>query len=117
MPRILPILSAVVASAVIAAPISAQSADQDVRCWMASNVFAKNEKDPQKKQIAAIAMVFYLGRIDARMSMTQLKAAVATQGKLIKQPEYGPLMTSCATKLRDKELALRAMAAPPPKAK
>lgn len=116
MTRIITLLAAAFAASALGAPVAAQAVDQDVRCWMASNVFVKSEKDAQKRQVAAISAVYYLGRIDARMSMQQLKTAVGVQSKLLKPDNLGPVMTACATRLRDKEMALRAMAGPAPAA-
>jgi hypothetical protein len=109
MPRTTTIFTAAIAAAAIAAPIAAQSVDQDVRCFIASNVFVKNEKDPAKKQLAGVASFFYLGRLDARMSVQQLAAAANAQGKLMKPADLGTTMTACAARLTEKGKALQAL--------
>jgi hypothetical protein len=97
-----------IVAASFAAPLAAQSVDEDVRCLLASNVFARGEKDPGKKQLAMAASVFYLGRLDARISTMQLKTAVAAQSKTMTAASLGPTMTACAKRLRDKGVALQA---------
>jgi len=100
----------------LAAPAIAQSVDADVNCLLASNVFARAEKDPAKKQLAMAASVFYLGRLDARISTIQLKTAVAGLSKSMTAASLGPTMTACAARLRDKGVALQAAGGPPPAA-
>lgn len=104
----------------ITTPVVAQSIDSDVRCLLAANVFARQEKDPARKQIAAAASVFYLGRLDARISNEQLKTAVLAQAKIMPAASLGPTMTDCAKHLQQKGLALNTLAAqgptPPPAA-
>ena len=109
MLRPISILTAAIAAATIGAPIAAQSIDQDVRCFIASNIFVQSEKDPARKQLAGVASVYYLGRLDARMSLPQLAAAANAQGKLLKPADLGPIMTACATRFTDKGKALRAL--------
>jgi hypothetical protein len=98
----------------LAAPVLAQSVDSDVRCLLAANVFARQEKDPARKQLAAAASVFYLGRLDARISNEQLKAAVLAQAKAMPAASLGPTMTDCAKHLQQKGLALNTLAASGP---
>ncbi|HWI85257.1 MAG TPA: hypothetical protein VNT42_02885 [Sphingomonas sp.] len=112
MRRHINLLAAVCALVAVCAPAAAQSADQDVRCSMVASIFAKMEKDPPKRQTAAVIYYFYLGRVDARMSVAQLKSALIAQGKLMKQAEIPTVMNGCVAQLRNKELALRALAAP-----
>ena len=100
----------------LAAPVAAQSVDDDVRCLLASNFFAKTEKDPQKKQLAVTAAAFYLGRLDARISNDQLKNMVLAQAKTMTGTSVAPLMNNCAKRLAQKGMALRAIAPPPPNA-
>ena len=111
---------AVMAAFAVAAPVAAQSVDTDVRCLLAANVFARAEKDAAKRQISMAASVFYLGRLDARISNEQLKTAVQAQAKSMPASSLGPTMTACVKRLTDKGVAMRAFtagpagAAPPP---
>jgi len=113
-------IGAALAALAFAAPVAAQSVDEDVRCLLAANVFARAEKDPAKRQLSSAASIFYLGRLDARISNERLKAAVQAQAKTMQASSLGPTMTNCAKHLTDKGLAMRAFsvgpgaAAPPP---
>ena len=98
----------------IGSPVLAQSVDSDVRCLLAANVFARQEKDPARKQLAVAAAGFYLGRLDARISNEQLKTAVLAQAKIMPAESLGPTMTDCAKHLQQKGLALNALATPAP---
>jgi hypothetical protein len=91
----------------LATPVAAQSVDDDVRCLLASNFFAKTEKDPQKKQLAVSAAAFYLGRLDVRMSNDQLKNAALAQAKTLTGTSVSPLMNNCAKRVVLKDAALR----------
>jgi len=97
----------------LAAPVAAQSVDDDVRCLLASNFFAKTEKDPQKKQLAVTAAAFYLGRLDTRISNAQLKNAALAQAKTLTGTSVSPLMNTCAKRVVLKDAALRGTAPPP----
>jgi hypothetical protein len=98
----------------LAAPVAAQSVDDDVRCLLASNFFARTEKDADKKQLAGAASAFYLGRLDARISNDQLRNMVLTQAKTLTGASVAPLMNNCAKRLAQKGVALRTIAPPPP---
>lgn len=93
----------------MATPIAAQSTEQDVRCLMASNAFTKIEKDPAKKQTAIASMFFYLGRLDARLSPTQLKAQLLAQQKALNPGNLAQTMNTCAATIGAKQKALIAM--------
>ena len=124
MARNLMITGAALAASALAAPVAAQSVDDDVRCLLAANVFARGEKDPGKRQLSMAASVFYLGRLDARISNEQLKNAVAAQAKTMPASSLSPIMTTCAKRLIQKGVAIRTFTAgangptpPPPPAK
>jgi len=119
MARLLVMIGAALAGVACTAPVVAQTVDSDVRCLLAANVFARAEKDPAKRQISMAASVFYLGRLDARISNEQLKTAVQAQAKTMPASSLGPTMTGCVKRLTDKGVAMRAFAtgpgaAPPP---
>ncbi|WP_116090675.1 hypothetical protein [Sphingomonas crusticola] len=98
----------------IAAPLAAQSVDQDVRCAVASNFFMKQEKDPGGQQLAKSASFYYLGRLDMRLSVPQLNAALMAQGRAMKAADLAPTMTACANRLTAKIKSLQNSAAPAP---
>jgi len=106
-------IGAAIVALSFAVPVAAQSVDEDVRCLLAANVFARAEKDPAKRQLSMAASVFYLGRLHARISNDQLKTAVQAQAKTMPASSLGPTMTNCAKHLTDKGLAIRAFATGP----
>ena len=122
MARKFVMIGAALAAFGLAAPVAAQSVDDDVRCLLASNVFARVEKDAARRQIATAAQVFYLGRLDARISTAQLKTAMQAQAKTMQAATLGPVMDGCAKRLAAKGVAMqgfsvgpKAPAAPPAK--
>jgi hypothetical protein len=86
---------------------AAQGPTQDVQCLFASNVFAQTEKEPAKRDIARMANFFYMGRVDARLSGAELKAAVAAQSKAITAESVGPIMTNCVKSMQGKLAAMQ----------
>jgi hypothetical protein len=96
----------------LAAPLAAQSVDDDVRCLLASNFFRRAEKNPAQQQVAAASSAFYLGRLDARISTQQLKTALLTQAKAMTAASVGPTMNGCAKHLAQKGLALQSLGGP-----
>lgn len=104
-------VSAALALSLLAFPMSAsaQAGDPDVRCLIVSNIFAQKEADPQRKQFATLAVSFYLGRIDARLTQAQFRAAVIAMGKQTMGKEVGPIMSACAQTLQTKQIAVSQM--------
>ena len=101
----------------LAAPVAAQSVDDDVRCLLASNFFARAEKNPQQKQIAMASAAFYLGRLDARISNEQLNGAAMAQAKTMTKDSLGPTMNGCAKRLIQKGIAQHNLGASSPPGK
>jgi hypothetical protein len=101
------LLAAAIAVAAPLAPVTAQVADQDLRCLLAANVFARAEKDAKRKQVAVVATFFYLGRIDGRLTPAQLKARMLAVGKTLNTKNAGEIMTGCARTLQQRELAFQ----------
>jgi hypothetical protein len=95
-------LAAAVAALGLAAPVAAQSTNDDVRCLLASNYFARTEKDPAKRQLAMSSSAFYLGRLDARISTDQLKSTVIAQAKTMTIASAAPIMNNCVKRLIQK---------------
>jgi hypothetical protein len=106
-------IGAVLGALAFAAPVAAQSVDEDVRCLLAANFFTRAEKDPAKRNLAMAASVFYLGRLDARISNDQLKTAVQVQAKTMSAANLGSIMDNCAKHLNEKGLAMRALGGGP----
>lgn len=100
------IAGAALAACAITAPVAAQTVDDDVRCLLAANVFARAEKDPAKRQNAIASSIFFLGRLDGRISTEQLKVAVAKQVKTMPAASLGPTMTDCFKRVVKKGIAM-----------
>jgi hypothetical protein len=96
-------------AALMAAPATAQTAEQDVRCLIVSNIFSQSEKDAAKRQVASAARLFYLGRVDARIAGPTLKNSLVAQAKGITSENAGPAMTACARSMQGKMAALQAL--------
>lgn len=88
---------------------TARAADEDVRCLLASNIFAKAEQEPAKRQIAMLSAYFYLGRIDARMHGNALAAALKAEAGTLTAETVGATMTACAKKVQSAGTAIRLM--------
>lgn len=91
------------------APVVAQTADQDVRCVLAGNAFGATEKNPVRKQLALATALFFGGRVDARLSPAQMRAAVAAQGRALTTADLPATMTACAAQFQAKERAMQAI--------
>lgn len=88
---------------------TANAADEDVRCLLASNLFAKAEQEPAKRQVAMLSAYFYLGRVDGRMSGRELAMALQSEAGALTSESVGPTMTACAKKVQGAATAIRLM--------
>ena len=102
MNRTILALTAVAGLTIGSAAANAQTLDPDVRCLVLSNLFSKADPDPKRKQFAALSAVYYLGRIDARLSPDALKTQLAAQANVDKATA-GPLMNACGKEFQEKE--------------
>lgn len=91
------------------APAFAQTAEQDVRCLLASNVFGATEKDPMRKQMALATALFFAGRADAHIPPATFKTLLAAQGKALTEANTPAVMTTCAKQFQARERALQQM--------
>ena len=98
-----PLFSAMTASA------SAQSAPSDVRCLLLSNGFSKQAANEQARQVAAQTLIFYIGRLDGRMTPQAIEAAMRTQSASIDPKTAGPEMTACAARLGHAQQQIQAL--------
>ncbi len=87
----------------------AQTVNQDVKCMLVSNVFATKETDAKRRQIAALSVAYYLGRIDATLSPAQRRAAILLLGKEKMDKDVGAVMTACARNLQTHQVATAQM--------
>jgi hypothetical protein len=95
-------VASAIASALLAAPAPAVAqATNDVRCLLASSVYAKAGKDPKARQLADAAKYFYLGRVHGRLNAAQLKAAMSAEGKKMTGAMAAQAMTACAREVQN----------------
>ncbi|HYZ48945.1 MAG TPA: hypothetical protein VE567_08640 [Sphingomonas sp.] len=102
-------LGVAVAALLASGPAAAQGASEDVRCLLAANLFAKSEKDPAKQQIARFSAYYFLGRVDARLSGSELMTSLKSQGSAITAQTAGPIMTSCAKRVQSAGMAIQTL--------
>ena len=100
----LTIFAAGLLSLAITAPVSAQSVPDDMRCFILSNFFAKSDKDPKQRMLAAESTIFYLGRLDGRAAPAAIASGLHSQ---IDPKTAGPVMTACAQHLGRAEQAMQ----------
>src|ERR1700709_2475265 len=99
------LFAAALSSLAMVSPAVAQSAPDDLHCFLLSNVFAKAEKDDKRRLLAAQATMFYLGKIDGRVNPVALKTAMTAH---LDPQMAGPQITACARRLGRAEQALQA---------
>ena len=92
-------VSIVIAAALAGVTPAHAQAVNDVRCLMASNLYAKASKDPKQKLAAEATRLYYVGRIHGRLNATQLKAQLIAQQKTINPKNAGEVMNSCARQM------------------
>lgn len=103
------VAAAILAAAAFSAPLSAQDANSDVKCFMASNVFATAAADAKGRDAAVRTRFYYLGRIEARLTQAQLKAALAAQGKTFDMATAPATMNACVQRLDASARAVQAI--------
>lgn len=97
--RIPAVLAVPLLASLTAGPAVAQALDNDVRCFVASNMFVK-AGDERSKEAAVRAGFFYLGRL--RGTSAQIEAAVSAQAKTLNPQNAGTVMQACAQAVEDK---------------
>ena len=112
-------LLAFVGFTTMATPATAQIGDPDVRCLILSKFFAANETDAKRKTMASVSSIFFLGRLDARLSAEQLKAQIVSPSNNIPKTQAGAAMTDCAKRFVASQQSLvnigKSLPAPPAK--
>jgi len=94
----IPAVAFAVALSALGTPVSAQVGN-DVKCLLASNLFANAAKDPKARASAEASRFFYLGRIYGRLDAAQLKTQVLAQQKSITKSNAGQVMNGCARQM------------------
>ena len=77
-------------------------------CILASNAFAQREPDPKQKVLAEQTLNFYLGRLNPRITETQLKTAIKLTADGLKGVNAVQLMNECLADFRAKAQMLQA---------
>ena len=90
----------VIAALAGASPAHAQ-ASNDVRCLMASNLFAKASKEQKQKLAAEATRLYFVGRIHGRLNAAQLKAELLAQQKTITPKNASTVMNACARQMEE----------------
>ena len=101
MRRIAPVATfTALALGAFATPSFAQDTASDVRCMLVSNLFANSDKDPQAKQIASAASLFYGGRVSL-LPNTTVQSGLAAELKQITSANAAPTMNACAKRMTE----------------
>jgi hypothetical protein len=95
---VLPAIAIAAALSVFGSPADAQ-AGTDVKCLLASNLFANTAKDQKARVLAEASKFYYLGRIFGRLDATQLKTQLLAEQKAITASNAGQVMNGCARQM------------------
>ena len=95
---IIPAIAITVGLSAFGGPARAQVGN-DVKCLLASNLFANSARDTKVRVSAEANKFFYLGRIYGRLDATQLKTQVLAQRKSITKSNAGQIMNGCARQM------------------
>ena len=91
----------------IAIPAAAQSIPDDVRCLALSNAFAKSSTEEPAREAASRALLFYLGRLDARGDAPAVRSAM--QSSKI-DPKTAPTeMSACSSRFANAAQAMQSL--------
>jgi hypothetical protein len=93
------LLTGAFTAALFAAPGNAQPVDHDMRCLILGT-FYQGAKEPAAKQAAGAAMLYYLGRVSARVPSNELKSRYLAQAKGLKTSSAGPMMNACIQQMQ-----------------
>jgi hypothetical protein len=104
------VFSGVIVSALLlAAPGSAQSVDDEVRCLILGAAFQGSAKEPAAKQAASAATLYFLGRVSARVPPGELKSTYLAQATRLKAESAGPMMDACFKQMQAQVRAVDAV--------
>lgn len=73
-----------------------------MNCLLASNMFAQRSADQQHKELAHQSLLFYLGRLDPRLTPPQLASALKQSAGALNGVNAASLMNECLVDLRGK---------------
>ena len=86
----------------------------DARCVLLTNAFAGETKDANAQKLAEASFYFYLGRMGAQATATQLKTLFDQQGKTVTDATAGGIMNDCVKEFRAKVQMIQSLGTPPP---
>ena len=93
------VIGGLVFAMALAGPANAQ-ASNDVRCLLASNLFANAAKEPNVRKLAEAGKYFYLGRIYGRLNEQQFRAQMLAEKKTLTPANATNVMTACAKQMQ-----------------
>ena len=94
------------------APASAQTSADDVRCFLLSNVFARQAKEPKAQQLAAASVTFFMGRLDGRLNAASLLDIARRESHAIDPKTASDQMRACVGRLARSQQSLQAALKP-----
>ena len=109
--------AAIACLGLFASSASAQTVPDDVRCFLLSNIFAKQEKNPKPQQAAAASLTFYLGRLDGKADAATIASTIRHEGPALNPKTAGTQMTACVARMAHSQQALQAAIRATPPAK
>lgn len=92
--------AAILAVIGLAAPASAQTVPDDVRCLLLSNATSKVASDDRAKAIASEALLFFVGRVDGRASDPVIINTMREQVPTIDPKKAGTEMNACVARVQ-----------------
>jgi len=96
----------------IAVPATAQSITDDVRCLALSNGFAQKATEVPAREAASKALIFYIGRLDARGNPQAIKSAMLSGN--IDGKTASVEMNACIKRFANAAKAIEALGKAPP---
>jgi hypothetical protein len=89
------------------APALAQERQNDARCFLVSNLFARSAPDAKAKEVARNSTFFFLGRLPT--AEAQIQAEIAAQARAVTTQNAGPTMQACARVMLAKQAEVNAI--------
>lgn len=88
---------------------TAQSAT-DAQCFILSNAFAAQAKEPDAQKAAEASIFFYLGRIRDGATGAQIKTLFDAQAKTITDANASTLLNACIKNVQSKQQLVQSIA-------
>ena len=88
---------------------AAQASDPDMRCVILGEFYLTIDKDAGRKLMASAVSLYFLGRVDARLSPSELRSKYVSEAKGLQGRNTGSLMNDCVQQLQLHERAMLAV--------